>query len=59
MLALTTGRCLSACPDRGALDFDTAAAAQNDLDRRIGRNELSAIRTLLACVNAQQDYFIA
>src|SRR5690349_10668727 len=23
----------------------------------IGRNELSAIRTLLACVNAQRDYF--
>ena len=27
------------------------------VDRRIGRNELSAIRTLLACVDAQHDYF--
>jgi hypothetical protein len=27
------------------------------IDRRIGRNELSAIRTLLAAVDAQRDYF--
>jgi Protein of unknown function (DUF2950) len=37
--------------------FDTKAAAQTIVDRRIGRNELSAIRTLLACVDAQRDYF--
>jgi hypothetical protein len=27
------------------------------LDRRIGRNEFTAMRVLLACVDAQQDYF--
>jgi hypothetical protein len=37
--------------------FDTEAGAQTVVDRRIGRNELSAIRTLLACVDAQMDYF--
>jgi hypothetical protein len=31
--------------------------AQTIVDRRIGRNELSAIRTLLACVDAERDYF--
>jgi Protein of unknown function (DUF2950) len=37
--------------------FDTKTGAQTVIDRRIGRNELSAIRTLLACVDAQRDYF--
>ena len=37
--------------------FDTNAGAQTIVDRRIGRNELSAIRTLLACADAQHDYF--
>jgi hypothetical protein len=37
--------------------FDTKAGAQTIIDRRVGRNELSAIRTLLACVDAQNDYF--
>ncbi|MFL5255587.1 MAG: DUF2950 domain-containing protein [Rhodopila sp.] len=41
----------------GRWTFDTEAGAQTVVDRRIGRNELSAIRTLLACVDAQQDYF--
>jgi hypothetical protein len=41
----------------GRWTFDTAAGAEMIVDRRIGRNELSAIRTLLACVDAQQDYF--
>jgi Protein of unknown function (DUF2950) len=41
----------------GHWTFDTAAGAQTIVDRRIGRNELSAIRTLLACVDAQHDYF--
>jgi Protein of unknown function (DUF2950) len=41
----------------GRWTFDTAAGAQTIVDRRIGRNELSAIRTLLASVNAQHDYF--
>jgi Protein of unknown function (DUF2950) len=37
--------------------FDAASAAQEIVDRRIGRNELRTIRTLLALVAAQQDYF--
>ncbi len=41
----------------GRWTFDTKAGAQTIVDRRIGRNELSAIRTLLACVDAQNDYF--
>jgi hypothetical protein len=41
----------------GRWTFDTQAGAQTIVDRRIGRNELSAIRTLLACVDAQRDYF--
>jgi Protein of unknown function (DUF2950) len=42
---------------RGRWTFDTSAGAQSIIDRHIGRNELSAIRTLLACVDAQHDYF--
>lgn len=41
----------------GRWSFDTTAGAQTIVDRRIGRNELSAIRTLLASVDAQHDYF--
>ena len=41
----------------GRWTFDTKAGAQTVVDRRIGRNELSAIRTLLAGVDAQRDYF--
>jgi hypothetical protein len=41
----------------GRWRFDTKAAAQEIEDRRIGRNELSAIRTLLASVDAEHDYF--
>lgn len=41
----------------GRWSFDTKAGAQTIVDRRIGRNELSAIRTLLASVDAQDDYF--
>jgi len=41
----------------GRWHFDTKAGAQTIVDRRIGRNELSAIRTLLAGVDAEQDYF--
>jgi hypothetical protein len=43
--------------NKGRWTFDTEAGAQTIVDRRIGRNELSAIRTLLACVDAQHDYF--
>jgi Protein of unknown function (DUF2950) len=41
----------------GRWTFDTKSGAQTIVDRRIGRNELSAIRTLLACVDAERDYF--
>jgi len=41
----------------GRWTFDTSAGAQSIVDRRIGRNELAAIRTLLACVDAQHEYF--
>jgi hypothetical protein len=41
----------------GRWTFDMKSGAQTVVDRRIGRNELSAIRTLLACVDAQHDYF--
>ena len=37
--------------------FDSAVGAQEIVDRRIGRNELMTIRTLLAMVEAQKDYF--
>ena len=43
--------------NNGRWTFDTKAGAQTIVDRRIGRNELTAIRTLLACVDAQHDYF--
>ena len=41
----------------GHWTFDTNAGEQTIIDRRVGRNELTAIRTLLASVNAQHDYF--
>jgi hypothetical protein len=41
----------------GHWTFDTKAGAQAIVDRRIGQNELSAIRTLLAAVDAEHDYF--
>jgi hypothetical protein len=41
----------------GRWSFDTKAGAQEIVDRRIGRNELSAIRTLLAGVDAEHDYY--
>lgn len=41
----------------GHWTFDTKAGAQTIIDRRIGRNELAAIRTLLACADAERDYF--
>lgn len=36
--------------------FDTASGARELLDRRIGRNELSAIQVCLAYVDAQREY---
>jgi hypothetical protein len=41
----------------GRWSFDSKTGAQTIVDRRIGRNELSAVRTLLACLDAQHDYF--
>jgi len=40
----------------GAWQFDTAAGRREILARRIGRNELSAIQTALAYVDAQNEY---
>jgi hypothetical protein len=37
--------------------FDTKAGEQEILDRRIGRNELSAIQSCLAYVDAQREYY--
>jgi hypothetical protein len=42
---------------KGRWTFDTATGSQTIVDRRIGRNELAAIRTLLASIDAQHDYF--
>jgi hypothetical protein len=41
----------------GRWHFDTEAGAQEIIDRRIGRNELAAIRVALTYVEAQKDYF--
>ena len=43
--------------NNGRWTFDTKEGAQTIVDRRVGRNELSAIRTLLACADAEHDYF--
>jgi hypothetical protein len=43
----------------GAWYFDTEAAASEILDRRIGKNELSAIQVCLAIVDAEREYAAA
>ncbi len=40
----------------GKWHFDTQAGAQEVINRRIGRNEIGAIRTALAFADAQNDY---
>jgi hypothetical protein len=40
----------------GSWQFDTAAGREEILYRRIGRNELDAIQTCLAYVDAQEEY---
>lgn len=40
-----------------AWHFDARGGAQEIVDRRIGRDEIAAIRTALAYVDAQNDYF--
>jgi hypothetical protein len=42
--------------NRSGWEFDTSAGRQEVLYRRIGRNELDAIQTALAYVDAQNDY---
>jgi hypothetical protein len=42
--------------NRSGWEFDTNAGRQEILYRRIGRNELDAIQTALAYVDAQNDY---
>jgi hypothetical protein len=37
--------------------FDTAAGAREIINRRIGRNEIAAIRVSVSYVDAQKDYF--
>jgi hypothetical protein len=41
----------------GRWHFDAAAGAQELVDRRIGQNEIAAIRTALAYVDAQKAFF--
>ncbi|MGH7119944.1 MAG: DUF2950 domain-containing protein [Acetobacteraceae bacterium] len=41
----------------GMWRFDSAAGAEVVVDRRIGRNEILAIRTLLGIVDAEKEYF--
>ena len=41
----------------GHWQFDATVGAQDIIDRRIGRNELLTIQTLLSAVSAEEDYF--
>jgi hypothetical protein len=41
----------------GQWRFDSAEGAQEIIDRRIGKNEIGAIRVLLAFVEAQKEFF--
>jgi hypothetical protein len=43
--------------DSGGWRFDTPAGKQEILNRRIGRNEISAIQVCLAYVDAQREYY--
>ena len=38
--------------------FDTKAGSEEILNRRIGRNELSAVQAMLAYVDAQREYYL-
>jgi hypothetical protein len=40
----------------GQWSFDTAAGKEEILNRRIGKNELSALQSARACVQAQREY---
>jgi hypothetical protein len=41
----------------GRWQFDSRAGAREIVNRRIGRNEIAAIRVALSYVDAQRDYF--
>jgi Protein of unknown function (DUF2950) len=41
----------------GRWSFDSHLGARQLVERRIGRNEIAAVRTLLVCVDAQKLYF--
>jgi len=43
--------------DAAGWRFDTAAGQHEVMDRRIGRNELSAIQASLAYIDAQREYY--
>lgn len=43
--------------ENGKWRFDSAAGAEELIDRRVGRNELSAIQACLAYVDAQREYY--
>ncbi len=42
----------------GAWYFDSAAGAEEMINRRVGENELSTIQSCLAYVDAQQEYYL-
>ena len=44
-------------PGNGGWHFDTASGREEILNRRIGRNEFSAIQASLAFVDAEREYF--
>jgi hypothetical protein len=44
-------------PDADSWRFDTRAGKEELINRRIGRNELNTIQTMLAYVDAQNDYY--
>ena len=57
---LTVGKDIGRSPRRSSSvahwSFDTNAGREEILNRRVGRNELDTIQTLLAIVDAQREY---
>jgi Protein of unknown function (DUF2950) len=43
--------------ENGKWHFDSTAGSEEIIDRRVGRNELSAIQACLAYVDAQREYY--
>jgi hypothetical protein len=54
--ATVTGRSRRLWCARARAGFSTAAGREEVINRRVGRNELDAIQTLLAIVDAQREY---